>query len=459
MDLRHVVAALRRWWYVTTMIVLLIGGAATAYSFLRTPEYKATATVFFSLNRSPAVSELAQGSTYTQDVVKSYSQVVTLPVVLSPVISELGLDETPTELARRVSIQTQPDTVIADITVTDSSAGGAAELANAIATELGKAAQTLSPGGPSSPAAVRVTRISAAEIPQSRSSPNIPLLIGIGVFGGLLLGGAAAIVLELVKSPLITEEVARKAAPVVGKIARDARARSRPLPLTTHPQLPIAESFHALRTNLRRLESSQQSLCLVVASALPKEGRTTVASNLAIAMSHSFHSVLLVDADLRRPALARTFGLPQEPGLSDLLQGETSLYDITQTWKLETWRESTVHVVPAGSRSTDPSELLARPAMSKMLESAKFGYQFVLMDTAPLLPVTDGALLAAQVDGALLVVHSRRTTERDFAEAVTALQLAGAQISGIIINSVRIPRWFRGRRKLAEVPARSVAPT
>jgi capsular exopolysaccharide synthesis family protein len=459
MDLRHVVAALRRWWYVTGLILLLIGGAATAYSLLRTPEYKATATVFFSLNRSPAVSELAQGSTYTQEVVKSYSQLVTLPVVLSPVISELGLDETPTELARRVSIDTQPDTVIADITVTDSSAGAAAQLANAVATELGRAVRTLSPGGPSSPAAVSVTRISAAEIPQSRSSPNVPLLIGIGVFGGLLLGAAAAIVLELVKSPLITEEVARKAAPVVGKIARDPKARSRPLPLATHPQLPIAESFHALRTNLRRLESSQRSLCLVVASALPKEGRTTVAANLAIAMSHSFHGVLLVDADLRRPALARTFGLPRQPGLSDLLEGERNLYDVIQTWHVETWRESTVHIVPAGSQSADPSELLARPAMSKMLESAKFGYEFVLMDTAPLLPVTDGALLAAQVDGALLVVHSRKTTERDFAEAVTALQLAGAELSGIIVNSVPIPRRFRGRRKGAAPAARSLAPT
>src|SRR5829696_7179735 len=121
MDLRHVRAALRRWWYVTTLIVLLTGGSATAYALLRTPEYTSTATVFFSLNRSPAVSELAQGSTYTQEVVRSYSQVLTLPVVLSPVISELGLDETPTELARRVSIHAQPDTVIADITVTDSS--------------------------------------------------------------------------------------------------------------------------------------------------------------------------------------------------------------------------------------------------------------------------------------------------------------------------------------------------
>jgi capsular exopolysaccharide synthesis family protein len=453
MDLRHVIAALRRWWYVTTSIVLLIGGAATAYALLRSPEYRATSTVFFSLNRSPAVSELAQGSTYTQEVVKSYSQLVTLPVVLSPVISRLGLDETPPELARRVSIQAQPDTVIADITVTDASADGSAELANAIANELGNAVRTLSPGGPSSPAAVSVTRISEAQIPQSPASPNVPLLIGIGVIGGLMLGVAAAIVLELVKSPLITEEVAKKAAPVVGKIARDPKARSRRLPLTTHPQLPITESFHALRTNLRRLEGSQRSLCLVVASALPKEGRTTVAANLAIAMSHSFHSVLLVDADLRRPALARTFGLPQQPGLSELLQGETSLYEVTQTWHVETWRESRVHVVPAGSRATDPSELLARPAMSKMLEAAKFGYEFVLMDTAPLLPVTDGALLAAQVDGALLVVHSRRTTERDFAEAVTALQLAGAELSGIIVNSVPVPRRFRGRRKAAEVPA------
>jgi len=442
------------------LIVLLIGGAATAYALLRTPEYKSTATVFFSLNRSPAVSELAQGSTYTQEVVKSYSRLVTLPVVLSPVIDDLGLDETPAELARRVSIETQPDTVIADITATDSSAGAAAQLANAIADELGRAARTLSPGGPSSPAAVNVTRTSEAQISQSPSSPNVPLLIGVGLVGGLMLGVAAAIVLELVTSPLITEEVARKAAPVVGKIARDTKARARPLPVSSHPQLPIAESFYALRTNLRRLETAERSLCLVVTSALQNEGRTTVASNLAIAVSHSVRSVLLVDADLRRPALASTFGLTEQPGLSDILHGETNLYDATRTWHAETWRESIVDVLPAGRRSADPSELLGRPVMDKLLESARFGYNFVLMDTAPLLPVTDGALLAAQVDGALLVVHSRKTTERDFAEAVTALQLAGARLSGIIFNSVPTPRrLFRGRRDAGETPARSPATT
>lgn len=456
MDLRHVRAALRRWWAVITLSILLIGGAATAYALLLTPQYKSTATIFFSLNRSPAVSELAQGSTYTQEVVRSYSQVLTLPVVLSPVIRRLGLDETPTELARRVSIETQPDTVIADITVTDSSPEAAARVANAISDELGAAVRTLSPGGPTSPGAVKVTRISDAQVPQSRSSPNVPLLVTAGLLGGLILGVATAIVLELIKSPLLTEDVARKAAPVLGKIARDPKAKSRPLPVSSDPHLPIAESFHALRTNLRRLEANERSLCLVVTSALPKEGRSTIASNLAIALSHSIRSVLLVDADLRRSALARTFDLPEQPGLSEVLNGDANLYSVSQIWRAKTWRESTVHVVPAGTPSPDPSELLGRPAMAKMLEAAKFSHDIVLMDTAPLLPVTDGALLAAQVDGALLVVHGRKTTERDFAEAVAGLELAGARLTGIVFNSVPTPRRLFRRDGKPEA-ARSVA--
>src|SRR5918993_3858193 len=139
MDLRHVVAAIRRWRWVAVLVALLFSGGATAYALLQTPEYKSTATVFFSLNRSVSVTELAQASTYTQEVVKSYSKVVTLPVVLDPVIQDLGLQETSSQLARRVTLDTQPDTVIADITVTDRSPARAAQLANAIADQLGVA--------------------------------------------------------------------------------------------------------------------------------------------------------------------------------------------------------------------------------------------------------------------------------------------------------------------------------
>jgi capsular exopolysaccharide synthesis family protein len=443
MDLRHVLAAFHRWRVVMTVLFLLSLGTAGIFAALSPRTYASNTTVFFSLNRSASASTLAQGSTYTQNAVKTYSQVVTLSLVLEPVIRTLNLELTSNELAQHISVQTQPDTVLATITASADSAALATRIANAVSVQLGTAVLSLSPGGPDSPGAVRVTQVSAASTPRLPESPNIPVVFGLGVMAGLFLAVAAAVLLDLLTSPLVDDERVEARSPIIGKIVRDKRTRTHPLPILSHPTQARAESFRSLRTNLRHLQKTDAARCVVVTSALAREGRTGIAVNLALTIAQSHRRVLLIDADLRHPAVAKRLGLGTGHGLSDILLGEQRMEDVIRSMSAETWKDKTVlHVLDAGQQVPDPGELFARTEMTEMLDEARKRYDWVIIDTPPLLPVTDAALLAGQSESTLLVVNARSTTVRDFEESQTALRLAGARVHGVVVNAVR------GRRHL-----------
>ena len=466
MNFRRAMAATSRWWLVLVLFTIFGTGSSIAYAMVRHSSYSATASVFFALNRGATVSELAQGNTYTQGVVKSYSQVATLPIVLNPVISQLGLKESPEALARQLTVSVQADTVIADITVRDASPAQAARIANAVADQLGQAVQTLSPtvgtAATGSSATVRVITIAPAQAPQAPARTGTTTLAVAGLIGGLVCGIGMVILLERVRSPLLSRSMAGYVAPIVGRLARDPRARSHPMPVSTHPHLPWAESFRMLRTNLRRLEDSDEARCLAVVSPRSRDGRTSVAVNLAIAMCHSARNVLIIDADLRNPSVTSMIGVSaapvttdtekpeswdrlaeaergSRPGLADVLMGEATLDGVVLTWQTQTWREAALHILPAGRHAVEPSELLSQSAMADVLDIARSKYDVVIIDTPPVLAVTDGALIAAQADGALLVVNARRTREREFIDTVTALRLAGAKVRGTAFNQVRAP--------------------
>jgi succinoglycan biosynthesis transport protein ExoP len=441
MDLRHVLAAFYRWRLVMVVLFVCGVGAGSAYAALAPRTYSSSTTLFFSLSKSTSVGTLAQGSTYTQDVVKSYSQVVNMALVLDPVIRQLNLPMTTTELSSHISVQLQPDTVLATVSVTDASPERSAQIANEVGVQLGNAVLTLSPGGATSAAAVRVTTVSPAQVPRLPISPNVPLVLVLGVVLGVILAAGAAILLDLLTSPLIEEEAAEADSQILGRIVFDPKAKSRPLPIISHSHLPRAESFRSLRTNLRLLDEPDAPQCLVVSSPLPKEGRTSVAVNLAIAVAQSHRRVLLIDADLRQSAVAHRLGLTADTGLSDVLLDEAPVEDVVRSMSAQGWRDSALmDVLPAGQRVPDPSDLLARSIMSDLLDEARKRYDLVIIDTPPLVPVTDAALLAAQADGTLLVVNARSTNERDFQESLTTLRLAGAQVRGVVFNGVSVRR-------------------
>lgn len=446
MSLRQALTALRRWWWVIAALAILGTGAGITLGLTLTKQYTASTAMLFSVNRSLTVTELAQGSTYAQGIVKSYTQVATLPVVLDPVIRRLGLAEDSSHLANRISVESQPDTVLMTISATDTSPRRAADIANAIADQLSREVVTLSSGQRPNAVGVKVAITGTAEVPRHPSFPNVSLLVAVGLVGGLVLGLALVGLLEVLFSPLLTVAAAERAAPVIGKLPRVSLRAVKPQTVRNESGSQFAEAVRILRTNLRHREGGETSRCLVVTSPWPGDGSSTVAMNLAAALSRVTPDVLLIDGDLRHASIYRELRLAPSLGLAEVLADVATLAQATVQWPSGPTSATMLDVLVAGVPSEDPSELFAHTRMRELVQNARDKYTFVIIDAPALLAVTDAALLASMGDGALLVARSGRTTERDLAQASRALELAGGQLNGIVLNGVRMPRVRLGSR-------------
>lgn len=197
------------------------------------------------------------------------------------------------------------------------------------------------------------------------------------------------------------------------------------------PKSPVSEAFRTLRTNLQfvRLDSPLKSL--VVTSAIPGEGKSTVAANLAIAMAQAGKSVILVDADLRRAKQHNLFNLPNKVGLTNLLLGTAGLEALQSTGV------QGLKVLTSGVFPPNPSELLDSNAMVRVLELLKAQADIVIFDTPPLVAVTDAAVLGAKVDGVLLVYRLGKVARDGVARAKKLLENANARILGVVANGDR----------------------
>jgi capsular exopolysaccharide synthesis family protein len=197
-----------------------------------------------------------------------------------------------------------------------------------------------------------------------------------------------------------------------------------------------AEAYRRLRTNLRFLNLAGPSRSIMITSAVPGEGKSTTAINLAVAMAEGSSRILLIDADLRRPSAARYLGLEGAVGLTTVLIGEAAVEDVIQSWG------GSIDVLPAGQIPPNPSELLDSAAMSGLLRRLGASYDTILLDTSPLLPVTDAAALSRFVDGALLVVGCQTVHRNQVADALGSLAAVDARVLGLVLNQV--PRGESG---------------
>jgi capsular exopolysaccharide synthesis family protein len=207
------------------------------------------------------------------------------------------------------------------------------------------------------------------------------------------------------------------------------------------PRSPSAEAFRILRTNLTFAISRQAIRTLVVTSAGPGEGKTLVASNLAIALAQAGKRVLLVDADIRRPTIKAAFGLTQPHGLVDLLErsdsGEDMLTDSATVPGVVASGIANLSLLPSGQPPDHPSELLGSTTTARLVTQLGQLWDVVIIDTPPVGPVTDGQLLAAHADAVLAIVRSGKTPRAGLRGALEALRYAGKPVLGIVLNDLR----------------------
>lgn len=432
-ELADYVRMIRKSWILIVALVLVALGAAAAYSLTETPEYSASAKVFVSVQSNDTVNDLVQGNTFTQNRVRSYSELVSTPVVLGPVIEELGLSDSVQALASRVTATAPLDTTLIRIDAVSTNAGEAADLANAASQSLASAVNELeAPQASAAASPVRITQVSDAVAPSSPVSPNIPLNLALGLLIGLALAFTAALLRQSLDARIRdAHDIGRiTTAPVIGGIPLHPKANTQPLTAQEDPGSARAESFRTLRTNFQFLGGRRGRRSFVFTSPAQGEGKTTTLLNLAIALSEAGRSVVVVDADLRQPAVAELMGLKNDRGLSDVLVGRLAFEDVVQPWS----EVGLLEVVPAGSIPPNPSELLGSVPMLELLELLEQRYEYVLLDSTPLLPVTDAAVLSASVGGTVLVVAAGRTRKAQVQGAVNALENIDVAVAGIVLT-------------------------
>lgn len=434
MELRDYMSSLRKRWLSIVAVTLTALALSAVVTIATTPTYTARTSLFFVVGGSGSVTELAQGSTYAQRQVASYAEVATSPYVLGPVIEDLDLAASVDELAQQVEITIPADTVVIEIAVADTTPQRAADIANAVGTELAVAVTDLSPTGTEDSDAVRATTISAAAAPSSPSSPNVIRNLALGLILGVLGGAGLALVREALNTKVRTESDIERVtdASVVATIGYDDDASAHPLTVHVDPRSARSESYRRLRTNLQFLDLADDAGTIVITSSLPQEGKTTTTINLAIALAEAGTRVLVVDADLRRPQVAKYMQIEGKVGLTTVLVGRATLADVVQPWG-----NNNLHVLPSGRIPPNPSEVLGSHAMEQLIDAAAEQYDIVLLDSAPLLPVTDGAILAGKASGALLVVGSDIVHQTQLTNSLEALDAVEARVLGLVLNKVQ----------------------
>lgn len=278
-------------------------------------------------------------------------------------------------------------------------------------------------------------------VPIRESWPGIPLLAGVAAAVGMLVSAATVIVPTLrVRSFTTIEELkAAIGVPAFGVIPYRGSAPNRDTPavIETKLQSPYLESIRLLRANLQHAMAGRRQQVLLITSAMPQDGKTSIVSNLAatLARSERIDRVLLIDCDMHRPSLHGVFNVPQSPGLSDYLSGLVTLEQIVHTIELGNGRR--VDVIPAGPVPPTPVELVDSEPMFNLLARAREQYTYTLIDTPPYPLIATASVLASHVDRVLSICrlgHTERAIFRAHVEALSSF----CKNMGLIINLSRI---------------------
>lgn len=428
MEARNYRAILTRRWLSVLLVTLLTLGVTALVTMNVAERYRASTQLFFGVRSGTSVTDLAQGSAFTEQQMRSYAVVATSPIVLNRVISELDLDTTSRNLAKSVTAEAAAGTVILEISVTDLNPTQAAAIANSLAKQVVNVAQDLVPDGANGRPAVRATVLAEATVPQEPSSPVLLNNLLVGALLGLLLGAAVALARDALDTRIRTERDLRAVTkgPVLGLIPFEPHAPADRVARTG----AWAEAVLRLRLNLESVANRSQARPIVITSSIEQEGKSTTALNLASSAADTGLRVLLIDGDLRQPSLAKYLGLDGERGLTSVLTEGADIQSAVQRWGT-----SQIDVLSGGPAVSSPSELLASKAMAGMLSRLSHMYDLVLIDSPPLLQVPDAIILGRLAQGMVVVVGDRLRRPQ-LRAALDALTTVDVNLLGLVMNKV-----------------------
>jgi capsular exopolysaccharide synthesis family protein len=290
----------------------------------------------------------------------------------------------------------------------------------------------------------------------SATRPNVKMNLVVSAVLGLVAGLLGAILKDLldrtIKTPADIEGIVGLPVlgvlPLVNESARKASYYGRkrkaatdqddsPAEFLVHnlPKSGAAEAARAIRTNLQFMALDRPTKALLVTSAGPGEGKTTIACTIAIALAQAGHRVVIVDCDLRRPRIGRLFDVPGDVGVSSVLVGDATAESLPMATQIER-----LDVVSSGPIPPNPSELLQSDRFRQLLAYLVGRYDRVVIDSPPILPITDAAVLATQVDGLVLVTRAFKTTKEHAKQARRTIETIGGRIFGCVLNAIDLSK-------------------
>ena len=433
MNLQEYLRAIRAHWVLALSIFLLALATAGVITWQTTPLYAASTRLFVSTPGSDDSAAAYQGNLFSQQRVTSYAELIEGDRLAIRVVDALDIDITPDSLSSAITASVVPETVILQATITDPSPERAQLIADTVGVEFAAFVTELETPPGQDVASVTVTVVESARLPTSPVSPSLIRNLGVAAVLGLIAGIGLVVLREqldnTVKETDEVEEIADAA--VIGGVLYDSDFAKKPIARQLRGQSRSAEAFRQIRTNLQFLNIDNPPRVLVISSSVPGEGKTTTAISLAVVLAQSGQRVALVEGDLRRPRVTKYLDIVSGTGLTNVLAGAASLEDV-----LQPLGDGKLTVLGSGPTPPNPSEMLGSAHMRQLITELREINDFVVIDSSPLLPVTDGAVLGALCDGVVLVIRHGTTKREQLRQSAQMLRSVDANLLGIVLNMV-----------------------
>ena len=431
MDFRDVLHAVRYGWWLLLSGILLGLLIAAGLSWAATPLYSSPTQFFVDATDRADIDAAHQGDLYAQERSSSYAAVLRSEQLAGRVVDELGLDLTASQVARKITAIAEPNTVVIDVTVTDSSPARARDIAAALGRQFTLWVSDAESSVGSVTSRAQVTTVLTPELPTRPVSPDVGLALGLGGALGFLLGLGLTVQRHRPWNRVTTEADVRHLAgvPLIGAVPGTPPSGWGHVAVPEHT--PAVRAIRGIQANLRLLDAGGAPCVVVITGAVPQDGASILAHSLADALALAGGRVALVEADLRRTERALSLGPVGRAGLADVLVGAATLPEVTQDA-----RDGRLSVVPAGAAPAHPGRLLGSPQMRAVLDSLLSEHDHVIVHAPSVRSSTDATILGLLADRCLLAVRYGRTRRERLAEAAGALSRGGVALLGVVLTQV-----------------------
>jgi capsular exopolysaccharide synthesis family protein len=445
----------KRSWLVILIITLICGAAGLGYSLLQDPTYRSSATLYVTSGSDNNAQTAYQGSLASQQRVTSYTKLVDSDAVITQALGPDDLGMSTAEAKAALSASTTPDSVLLNVSAKSESPETAAALATAVANSMVTYVQQLeTPTAGGTPLA-KLTVVTPASVNDNPVAPLTKRNTALGLVIGLVVAMAFVFIRDRYNNKIRDDsEVATITdAPVLAAVPSDDLLKKQGLIDFGSGATLAAEAYRKLRTNLSFTSVDNPSRRIVITSALAAEGKTTTAMNLAAALAETGKRVVLVDADLRRPQVNHRTGGMGDVGFTNYLKGDGQLSDLLQPSEIDG-----LQILASGPQPPNPAELLGSKKAGQGIENLSAMFDYVIIDSPPLLPVTDAAVLAQWADGVLLVARANQSRLPDIAAAIEQLDTVGTTLIGLVLTDMPTRGgvykygYYYGSRDVAKQP-------